>query len=694
MKTFHNIKFNFFTGLLISTLLFAAVFPFIKQETKYSLSISKNLLEDSNNIIIYKDLYHDGTSEKLLIIRNFEGRLAILVFKNGRTLFEWNLQGKMELGDFLYTYDYNKDGVDEIYVFTHSHDSIFLNGYDVKNNSLCFSPLFLTKFKYFKGNNDVMVNEPQFRDLKHNGHKELIFSLYSGFSKSIRKVFAVNIKTGTIRTSPLAGTSISANLSYFDINHNGSDDITGTIYSHGNYSPDFPVSDSILWFYVYDADLQYLFKPIKLGHYPGKVFVFPFKTKSKNLLAVFVQSNTIKDSTFIALANGVGKILRYRIIPYNKSGNDYYFKVFPAGKKYRMALYNGDNGIIKYFSKDLKTVKTYQSFPFEDRIYSFDLEGDGQKEEVYFGRDMDHLVVSRYDFTNPVEIKFPGEVGNYYFSVRWENDKPQALCLNLPNHYYEFYYRKNGTYTYRYLIYLGIFLGIFLIVNLIGLYYQRHIKLRYKAEKRIQQNQLLAVETQLNPHFILGILNSIGSLYEKKETQLAGIYMGKYSKMLRDTLLASGQIAITLEQELSFVKNYLDLEKFRLNNRFDYIVSCDLKICSIQIPRLLIYTFIENALKHGIFPILGKEQAHIEIHCFDKGSYCMIDITDNGIGRNAAKKRKQYSTGKGLKILSETLQLYRSVYRQKIYFKMNDLNPGSKTPGTKVSIFISGHSRK
>lgn len=696
MKSFLFNRHNFLIGFIISVIVTATILPFVRIGRKYQLTVKNEKLIEPNYIFVYKDLDHNGNSEELQIIKNAENRSALILKESGRALFQWNVHGKIVGFDFLCTGNDNSGGADKIFLFTYNHDSIFLNGYNYKQEKPYINPLFLFKYKYFNGQCDIGAWFPQFRSPRHNGHKELFVAFSSGFSKSHRKVFEINLKSRTFRSSPVTGTSFQS-IRFVPLNNCSYDDIVGQIYSPGNYSETLPFSDRFLWFYVYNPDLQFLFKPVKLGDSPGSVHVYPFFRKGKqNLLAIYVKSNASIDSTFLAIANGQGKILRYRKLLPNQNGYPYRLKVFPPGNKYRFALYHSDNGLVEYLNGHLNTVKTYQSAICSGPFHQFDLNGDGKKEEVYFGKDQNYLVVSRYDFTSPVVLKFNGETGPAYFSERWEHGKPVALCLSLPHRYYEFSYSKNPLYTFRFLIFGGIFILIFLLVNLIGYYYQRLIKIRYNATKRIQDNQLKSIEMQLNPHFILNTLNSIGALYEKKETQSARIYMGKYSKLLRHTLLTSGQIAITLEEELDFVKNFLDLEQFRHDNQFTYNTSCNPEFQSIQIPRLLVHTFVENAIKHGLYPILGKRPGFIEIKCSEKRRSWIIEITDNGIGMNAAKEEKTLSTGKGLEILNETLSLYRSVNHQKITFKMTDLNPGTEYPGTKVTIHIGKqvHNRK
>ncbi|MBE0650051.1 MAG: hypothetical protein IH595_04335, partial [Bacteroidales bacterium] len=157
---------------------------------------------------------------------------------------------------------------------------------------------------------------------------------------------------------------------------------------------------------------------------------------------------------------------------------------------------------------------------------------------------------------------------------------------------------------------------------------------------------------------------------------------------------ASGQIETTLEEELDFVKNFLELEQFRHDNQFSYNISNNLKAGTVKLPRLLIHTFVENAIKHGLYPTLGKQPAFIEIKCFEQGHFLIIETSDNGIGKKAAGEKENFSTGKGLEILNETLSLYRTNYHQRISYSVEDLNPGKEFPGTKVTILIEKQSYK
>jgi len=229
-----------------------------------------------------------------------------------------------------------------------------------------------------------------------------------------------------------------------------------------------------------------------------------------------------------------------------------------------------------------------------------------------------------------------------------------------------------------------LFFGIFIFIG--GLF-QLIAKRRYETEKRLSEIQITALEKQLNPHFSLNVMNSIGALYESTDIEKARHYFGKYAKLLRSMLFLSGQISIPLEDELEFVRNYLDLEKLRMNNSFDYQILVKDNVPKIGIPKMLIHNFAENAVKHGIRHLTKKGE--IIIHTETSGKAVNISISDNGVGREKAREYSSMSTGKGMEILDETLKLYFTLNHVKITYKISDLyRENGESAGTKAEITI------
>ena len=212
--------------------------------------------------------------------------------------------------------------------------------------------------------------------------------------------------------------------------------------------------------------------------------------------------------------------------------------------------------------------------------------------------------------------------------------------------------------------------------------------MKYNAEREIAELQLKAIKNQVDPHFTLNILNSIGSLFYKQDKDKADYVFGKYSKLLLSTILNSDKIVTTLSDELDYVGNYLELEKFRNADRFNWKIDLDENInTDIKIPKMLIHTFVENAIKHGLKHKEGKGELIILANKNSREYH--INVRDNGIGRKQSKNLKHKSTGKGLNILNQILDLYCSLMKVRITYNIKDLvDENENASGTEVSIKI------
>ena len=95
----------------------------------------------------------------------------------------------------------------------------------------------------------------------------------------------------------------------------------------------------------------------------------------------------------------------------------------------------------------------------------------------------------------------------------------------------------------------------------------------------------------------------------------------------------SGLQKITLQDELLYSKNYLELEKLRLGNKmmYDILVDKNIDINEIMVPPMLMQPYLENAIKHGIRHLSNK-QGKITIEIKKQGEKILCSITDNGVG--------------------------------------------------------------
>lgn len=229
-------------------------------------------------------------------------------------------------------------------------------------------------------------------------------------------------------------------------------------------------------------------------------------------------------------------------------------------------------------------------------------------------------------------------------------------------------------------------------------------KFRLKLERSEKEKQLAnlrhktgelemqALRAQMNPHFIFNCLSSINHFILKNDSEMASEYLTKFSRLIRMVLNNSKIPLINLEDELEMLRLYIDLERLRFNNTFDYSINFynHFDISSIFIPPLLLQPFAENAIWHGLMN--KKEQGLMEVAFELDNGVLNCYITDNGIGRKNAETLKSKSPEKqksmGMQITAERLALFNSDAEQTI-FRVEDLVDASgRAAGTRVTLKI------
>lgn len=202
----------------------------------------------------------------------------------------------------------------------------------------------------------------------------------------------------------------------------------------------------------------------------------------------------------------------------------------------------------------------------------------------------------------------------------------------------------------------------------------RQYRLRSK-QKAIQLEQRL-LRSQMNPHFIFNSLNSIQSFIYEHQPKEAGIYLSKFAKLMRLILESSAKEYIPLEKETEILEYYLNLQKLRLHNRFDYQIEVDEALYEedVHVPPMITQPFIENAVEHGLKHIEGK--GHILVRFSLENQSVKIEIRDNGIGIDQAGQRKEHSNNHksmAMAITKERLLFLNKSKKQSLLFEVTDL---------------------
>ena len=234
----------------------------------------------------------------------------------------------------------------------------------------------------------------------------------------------------------------------------------------------------------------------------------------------------------------------------------------------------------------------------------------------------------------------------------------------------------------------------FILLGLAALLIFVFVMLRHKNEKlklrqRASDLEMQALRAQMNPHFVFNCLTAINHFVLANETDRASQYLTRFSRLLRMVLINAGKAVITLEEEITILKLYLDMEQLRFKDAFEYSIILDETVqpSMVNLPSFILQPFCENAIWHGLLHKEGK--GRLDIHCSMRDRVLCCTITDNGIGREKAASLKtgmvKEHASVGQTLSAERLGLYNGKKTDIASFTIQDLENHA---GTRVVLMI------
>jgi two-component system, LytTR family, sensor kinase len=228
---------------------------------------------------------------------------------------------------------------------------------------------------------------------------------------------------------------------------------------------------------------------------------------------------------------------------------------------------------------------------------------------------------------------------DYYFGFQRYRKPSQGIPLETYD-YFQFFIES--------IRYVGLW---FLFYHLIVSNSESHLKAiaLAQSETDLKTAELANLKNQLNPHFLFNAINSIKAL-TLSDPHLARNALTELSQLLRTSLTMGNEQLVSLETEISFVKDYLFLEKIRYEARLNYSFDIDKNSLNVRIPPMSLQLLVENAIKHGI----GRSKAGGEIIIKSVLSGNNFELTV----RNSGKLKPHSShntTGVGIKNLQKRL---------------------------------------
>ena len=156
--------------------------------------------------------------------------------------------------------------------------------------------------------------------------------------------------------------------------------------------------------------------------------------------------------------------------------------------------------------------------------------------------------------------------------------------------------------------------------------------LREQDEKK--RAEYMALQAQINPHFLYNTLDSVKALVWTGNSRLVDSTITALVKLLKKTIGSPDEM-VTIADEIESVRNYVQLQNIRYGDKVELNIYIEPKIAECKILKLIMQPVVENSIIHGISPMEGK--GIISIYIMPYGRDIRIEIIDNGIGMNQSK---------------------------------------------------------
>ncbi|MFM2479916.1 PocR ligand-binding domain-containing protein [Celerinatantimonas sp. YJH-8] len=223
--------------------------------------------------------------------------------------------------------------------------------------------------------------------------------------------------------------------------------------------------------------------------------------------------------------------------------------------------------------------------------------------------------------------------------------------------------------------------------------HQKEIALNNEYKKRVEMELSLheaefkALSYQINPHFLFNVLNTIGRLAYLEDAPQTETMVFNFSDMMRYLLQKNNSTGvITLGNELTYVENYIAIQKVRMPHRFDYNIDVPESCLAIICPFLLLQPLVENFFNYVVEPREGKST--LTIRAYPDDSHLTITLQDNGDGIAPEQiqqikqgQNNRHKTGIGINNIQNRLRL---MFGEQGRFEIT--SPYKPNQGTSITI--------
>jgi hypothetical protein len=654
-------------------------------------TLQRKYVFKESELNFWADMNRDGICEQVQTFTNRNGKAAVTIRnRNDNALNQWNLDTRFHVQLYnrnVLISDIDGDSIPEISLITQDSGRVYLNiiKTDVTDR-IWLEKIFVDTIRAVEWQKDYLSSfYPEAIYFGNKPFADIIFSIRAGFSRTPRKIYRYALNDSAVHSSQNLNSAGVNQVSLCN-NSNGYE----IIISNSSPANDslvvktFP-NDNFTWLTILDRQLNLKFPPVLLGGKHSSAQTFKIQNTTFNgYVSMIRETMESKD--------------KYRIVFFDEFRRN----ANTLDQKFNLNKYSG--------------IFLHQREPMlitGNRIYSFKVPGHIEKMATlsydhpvnFFGRSTNISLHEDY-----ILAYTPLNSGLAIVQCNWKSifnlDETVAMAHGFSFHQIEnhdgnpqfaiqngkdikkFQITRPFIYLVRWPVGILIYLLMLSLVTFIRKLQQAQFKKRIDEERRVSVIKARSLKNLVNPHFTLNALDAISSLITRSSAEQAKQYINKFARLIHSLLSRSEDLFVPLGQELEFVKDYLDLQQLRFKDVFEYRIEIAEGVKQNRlIPKILIQTFAENAVRHGLRPKGKDGLLLIRINMEQK--HLKITVEDNGIGRKAALEQDTTHTGTGLKVIYQLIDILKYHADEPVRFHTRDLFDENGQPaGTRVEVLL------
>ncbi|MCT4599329.1 MAG: histidine kinase [Marinifilaceae bacterium] len=663
--------------------------------------------KQANQLIEYSYSKDTGISERVSLFYCEKLHTYTISYRNNDYCLPKDFVIRVNI---MYVTDLDHDNYNEFIIFPQKKDTLYCAIFDLKHKKYNYIKIGKVYIPHKQYNLSTFLG---IEDQNKDGVDELYFTLNTKDKGLIRSICRLDYKNKSILRSIKIPTLISECFMYKT--NSGIRFVCSTMGYKNIDESKIKGSDQYYKsrLYIFDKDLKSVITPLSFNLKNSILGCMPIKKENKNYIVLLLDctsrnSKSDKNNLQLILCDYLGNIIKISSIPYD--GLIYRKAYFTLKEKNPCIYITVRQGGILKLNSDFEILNKIQLDGIETPVLAFsgDIDGDGEEELYFHDNFRTRNVITKYDFSFPTFFNRPQPYGMIYnlkpikseYTIHYleqnRDDKSTVMDKQLLHNFFidmryfsmKLVYYKDPKFHNK-MMYFAIFLlMIAVFIWFIRVQVYRSVTKRYELETKLVQLRLKNVINQISPHFTLNSMNAVCSLILKDNKIQAYSQLSKLSKMYTMSLNNINKERYTLKEEITFVKMYLDIQKLRFKNKFDYkIIFDEFDGNEIELIPCGVQTFVENALKYGIKNYESGGLVVVEVKKMDEG--VLVSVEDNGIGREAASRLiPNKSTGKGIKLVTEYMDTLNKYYSRNVNLNIIDLFDGDTPKGTRVEIYL------